>query len=94
MKFCEVRDKWNGYALARRHSAFLAGNQENLRKKICAGELAVVQQPGLVILVPPPERNLPRAAINCELDASGKSPAYGHRRINQPAPGNRPRDFL
>jgi hypothetical protein len=29
-----------------------------------------------------------------KLDASGKSPAYIHRRNNQPAPGNRPRAFL
>jgi hypothetical protein len=38
MKFCEVRDKLEGQTLARRHSAFLAGNQGNLRKKICARE--------------------------------------------------------
>jgi hypothetical protein len=35
-----------------------------------------------------------RRAINSELDASGKSPAYSHRRSNQPAPGNRQRAFL
>jgi hypothetical protein len=88
MKFREVRDKLGDQALARRHSAFPAGNQENFRK-ICGHAT-----PGSVILVPLRERDLPRRAINGELDASGKSPAYSHRRNNQPAPGNRQRAFL
>jgi hypothetical protein len=65
-----------------------------LRKRICARNFAIMQQPGSVALVPLPVRDLPRRAINGGLDASGKSPAYSHRRNNQPAPGNRPRDFL
>jgi hypothetical protein len=37
---------------------------------------------------------LPRRAINGELDASGKSPAYSHRRNNQPDAGKSAAGFF
>jgi hypothetical protein len=87
MKFFEVRDKLNGQALARRHSAFLDGDQEIPQENLwsCNNPTRLYWFHSV---------NEPRLAINGELDVSGKSPAYSHGRNDQPAPGNRQRAFL